>query len=146
MVSGNRALDLGGTLLVFKLGGQAQMPATRAVSLEVPPQPEAPYDLDAFLLGERHYEAQCASCHGGIGVPSEVMTTAPDLRAMTMDVHQQFVDIVLGGARTEQGMPGFADTLSKADAQAVRHYLIGEANALRASQQQQKPPGGKDNG
>lgn len=146
MVSGNRALDLGGTLLVFKLGGQAQMPATQTVSLEVPTQPEAPYNLDTFLLGARQYEAQCANCHGGIGIPSEVMTTAPDLRAMTMDVHEQFMDIVLGGARAEQGMPGFGDTLSEADAQAVRHYLIGEANALRASQQQQKPPGGKDNG
>ena len=146
MVSGNRALDLGGTLLVFKLGGQAQMPATQTVALEVPTQPEASYDLDKFLLGERHYEAQCANCHGGIGIPSEVMTTAPDLRAMTMDVHKQFIEIVLGNARAEQGMPGFSDTLSKADAEAVRHYLIGEANALRASQRQQKPPGGEDNG
>ena len=72
--------------------------------------------------------------------------TAPDLRVMTMDVHEQFVDIVIGGARAEQGMPGFGDTLSNADAEALRQYLIGEANALRASQQRQKPPGGEDNG
>ena len=72
--------------------------------------------------------------------------TAPDLRAMNLEVHEQFIDIVLAGARAAQGMPGFADLLSKADAEAVRHYLIGEANALRASQQQQKPTGGRDNG
>ena len=40
MVSGNRALDLGGSLLVFRLGGTATMPVKMKASLPIPKQPE----------------------------------------------------------------------------------------------------------
>ncbi|MEQ9450190.1 MAG: PQQ-dependent dehydrogenase, methanol/ethanol family [Pseudomonadales bacterium] len=146
MVSGNRARDLGGTLLVFKLGGKAEMPATQAVALEIPAQPEVEFDLDTLLLGESLYQAQCANCHGGIGVASEVLVTAPDLRTMDQTTHNEFIDIVRHGTRMEQGMAGFAESLSDAEAEAIRHYLIREANALRAALNQQPAPEAEDQG
>ena len=69
MVSGNRALDLGGSLLVFRLGGTATMPVRMKASLPIPKQPEVTVSTDNYLNGERIYSAQCANCHGGIGVP-----------------------------------------------------------------------------
>ena len=146
MVSGNRALDLGGTLLVFELGGTAQMSATDAVALTIPEQPEVQYDADLYVHGEVLYNAQCANCHGGIGVPSETVAAAPDLRAMNTDAHAEYLDIVLNGTRAEQGMMGFAEALSTDDAEAVRHFLVIEANALRASQKAAEPEEETTNG
>ena len=139
MVSGNRALDLGGSLLVFRLDGTATMPVRMKASLPIPKQPEVTVSTDNYLNGERIYSAQCANCHGGIGVPSEISTTAPDLRRMTLDTHNEFLNIVLKGSLAEQGMAGFAEALSVAEAEAIQHFLIVEANALRVSQQQLEP-------
>ena len=139
MVSGNRALDLGGSLLVFRLDGTATMPVRMKASLPIPKQPEVTVSTDNYLNGERIYSAQCANCHGGIGVPSEISTAAPDLRRMTLDTHNEFLNIVLKGSLAEQGMAGFAEALSVAEAEAIQHFLIVEANALRVSQQQLKP-------
>ena len=139
MVSGNRALDLGGSLLVFRLGGKAMMPVRMKASLPIPKQPEVTASTDNYLNGERLYSAQCANCHGGIGVPSEISIAAPDLRRMTLDTHNEFLNIVLKGSLGEQGMAGFAEALSVAEAEAIQHFLIVEANALRVSQQQLKP-------
>ncbi len=146
MVGGLRAIDLGGTLLVFKLGGTAQIPVTEVLTEDVPLQPEIDFDLDQFLAGEQIYDRQCASCHGGIGVPSEVLTTAPDLRTMSSEVHAEFSSIVLRGTLAEQGMAGFADVLDESDVQALRQFLIREANALRMSIEQSSPPSDVDNG
>ena len=139
MVSGNRALDLGGSLLVFRLDGTATMPVRMKASLPIPKQPEVTVSTDNYLNGERIYSAQCANCHGGIGVPSEISTAAPDLRRMTLDTHNEFLNIVLKGSLAEQGMAGFAEALSVAEAAAIQHFLIVEANALRVSQQQLEP-------
>ena len=139
MVSGNRALDLGGSLLVFRLDGTATMPVRMKASLPIPKQPEVTVSTDSYLNGERIYSAQCANCHGGIGVPSEISTAAPDLRRMTLDTHNEFLNIVLKGSLAEQGMAGFAEALSVAEAEAIQHFLIVEANALRVSQQQLEP-------
>ena len=139
MVSGNRALDLGGSLLVFRLDGTATMPVRMKASLPIPKQPEVTVSTDNYLNGERIYSAQCANCHGGIGVPSEISTAAPDLRRMTLDTHNEFLNIVLKGSLAEQGMAGFAEALSVAEAEAIQHFLIVEANALRVSQQQLEP-------
>lgn len=137
MVSGNGALDLPGTLLVFKLGGTAPLPETRKKTLSIPKQPDMSFDVEQYVAGEHLYGAQCASCHGPIGTPSEILVTAPDLRAMSREVHNEFLTIVLHGSRTESGMSGFADSLTPQQAEFIRHYLIREANALRYAQQQQ---------
>ena len=60
---------------------------------------------------------------------------------MTVDTHNEFLNIVLKGSLAEQGMAGFAEALSVAEAEAIQHFLIVEANALRVSQQQLEPAG-----
>ena len=72
-------------------------------------------------------------------MPSEILVTAPDLRIMESDTHDQFLDIVLQGSLQEQGMAGFGEVLSANQAQAIQHYLISEANALRAAQHREQP-------
>lgn len=137
MVSGNRAIGLGGTLLVFKIGGTAALPPIKSVTLEVPVQPATKFDIGLYMQGQRLYQAQCANCHGSIEGTAETLITAPDLRTMNQATHAEFIDIVRHGARADQGMPSFAELLNDADSEAMRHYLIREANLLRADLKQE---------
>ena len=109
-------------LLVFKLGATATLPPQPAD--EAPP-PEPPYvraSEETLKKGGTLYAANCALCHGALARGG-----IKDLRHMTTDTHQHFMDIVLGGARAKQGMASFADVLSKDDADAVHNYLIARA-------------------
>ena len=47
---------------------------------------------------------------------------------MAPETHAEFLAIVLGGKRAAQGMAGFADVLSKDEAEAIHQYLIARAN------------------
>jgi quinohemoprotein ethanol dehydrogenase len=135
MVTGNRAIDLGGTVLVFKLGGSAAtLQAGTIVQSQVPEQPEIEFDYPTYVKGDEIYHAQCASCHGGIGIPTEVATVAPDLRLMNLETHAEYEDIVLSGTRADQGMAGFAGDLSGDDIEAIRLFLVRQAEELRSWQ------------
>ncbi len=47
---------------------------------------------------------------------------------MSPETHEQFLAIVLHGARAAQGMASFADVLSEDQAEAIHQYLIARAN------------------
>jgi len=57
----------------------------------------------------------------------------PDLRYATLDVHRQFLSIVLGGARQELGMPSFGDSLTAQQAEAIQAYVLSRAAESAAS-------------
>lgn len=135
MVTGSRAIDLGGTVLVFRLDGKARLDTSGVVATLVPEQPPVEATPESYGQGDTLYHAQCAQCHGGIGLPTETATTAPDLRLMTKATHLEYEDIVLGGTRAEQGMAGFAGDLSREDAEAIRSFVSVNANQLREWQQ-----------
>ncbi|MEO6387379.1 MAG: PQQ-binding-like beta-propeller repeat protein, partial [Croceibacterium sp.] len=114
-------------LLVFKLGGTAQLPAMPAASMEVPelsPPPAFTGTAAQVGMGEQLYAANCALCHG-VAARGGVK----DLRHMAPTTHAAFLAIVLGGARARSGMASFADTLSPEQAEAIHQYLISRANA-----------------
>ncbi len=144
IATGRRSLDFAGTVLVFKLGGNATLEAGDVLTSAVPEQPAIEYDRGAYRRGDRLYQAQCASCHGGIGIPTETAIVAPDLRLMTLQTHDEYKGIVLNGSGADKGMPGFADALSADEIEAIRLYLITEANQVR--EWQQKHPGNTDMG
>ena len=87
-----------------------------------------PPELKALPLtleqGAALYGARCGNCHGLNAVSGG---TIPDLRYMAMETHGMFNDIVLGGSRAGNGMPGFADVMSEFDANAVQAYIISRA-------------------
>ena len=134
-MNGNRAIDLGGTVVVFKLDGEATLPMAEITQSEVPEQPDEEYGGQLVNQGDGLYHAQCASCHGGIGIPSEVAIVAPDLRLMTLDTHADLANIVLAGARAERGMPDFEDALSNEQLEAIRAFIVNQARQLREWQQ-----------
>ena len=52
----------------------------------------------------------------------------PDLRFMSAETHSEFNAIVLGGARSDRGMVGFADQVSAEEAAAIHDFVISRAN------------------
>jgi mono/diheme cytochrome c family protein len=139
MVTGNRAFELPGTVLVFKLGGNMVLAAEEQTQREIPEQPEVEVTTESYTQGDTLYHMHCANCHRGIGVTSVVATVAPDLRSMTKEIHTQYADIVRGGSRANNGMPAFADTLSEAEIEAIRGFLVTQANRIRSWQESRQP-------
>ena len=136
MMNGNRAIDLGGTVLVFKLDGNLDLPIPDIVQRSVPDLPDDVFSVTQISEGDDIYHAQCASCHGGIGIPNEVAIVAPDLRLMTPSSHQAMADIVLGGSRADRGMPEFRDAVTPDQLQAIRAFIIEQARRLKEFQDQ----------
>jgi quinohemoprotein ethanol dehydrogenase len=114
-------------LLVFKLGGTAQLPPLPGRSLTVPelsPPPPVTAPAATIALGETLYAAHCGLCHG-----AAARGGVKDLRHMSPETHGEFLAIVLDGKRAAQGMASFADVLSRNETEAIHHYLIDRANA-----------------
>ena len=113
-------------LLVFRLGGTAELPPMPAESFAVPelaaPPPLAGTPAQV-ALGEQLYGANCSLCHG-----NAARGGVKDLRHMSPATHAAFADIVLNGSRAANGMASFSDRLTGEQAEAIHHYLIARAN------------------
>ena len=109
-------------LLVFRLGGDKALPPLKAEEALPQPPPLRASEADV-QKGAALYARTCALCHG-----QQALGGVKDLRRMSPDIHRQFKDIVLGGARKDKGMASFADILTPADADAIHAYLIARAN------------------
>jgi PQQ-dependent dehydrogenase (methanol/ethanol family) len=121
-------------LLVYRLGGQLELPP--AAPLTRPPLDPPPATApDAVVAaGAPLYEKWCGSCHGagvvGVGL-------LPDLRRSPyVSQPEAFGQVVLGGALAERGMASFDEVFDADDVEAIRAYVIARANqdAAAASQ------------
>lgn len=111
-------------LLIFRLGGQRQLPQMDQKDL-APHLPPPAFGLNPQQInhGAGLYASNCAMCHG-VAARGGIK----DLRFMTPDTHEQFERIVIDGVRQEVGMASFADRLTKDDVAAIHTYLIARAN------------------
>jgi mono/diheme cytochrome c family protein len=114
-----------GRLLAFRLDGAAQLPDP------VPPLPPIPaptYELRVTAAeiaeGNRLYDGTCLFCHGMDVIGGGI---TPDLRRSTAEVHAQFVDIVLGGARASLGMPAWDDVYTPEEVRLIQGYILHRA-------------------
>jgi PQQ-dependent dehydrogenase (methanol/ethanol family) len=117
-----------GRLVVFKMGGKAQLPALdNGQQRAVPNLSRADTSGDA-AVGKTKYEVICSVCHG----MGAVSTTAiPDLRYSTAIVDADaFKAIVLEGTLAQKGMVSFASALSPEEVEGVRTWLVQEASQL----------------
>ena len=117
-------------VLVYKLNADESLPPMPepAQMAAITPM-EAVGDEASISEGHRLYMANCHMCHGDRAVSG---SSIPDLRKMSADTWELFKPIVLGGLRHEQGMVGFAETLSAEDTDAIYAYLVKRRNDLAA--------------
>lgn len=120
-------------LLVFKIGGTAQLPGalpaelTSAVGNLNPPPLTANFETVAH--GEQVYGRYCSVCHGPAGVSASA-GTFPDLRySQRLASTEMWNSVVLGGELVGGGMVSFEGTLEASDPEAVRQYVISRAIA-----------------
>ena len=121
-------------LLVFTLGGSAQLPPTKPFTERplAPPPATAPASLVA--LGRARYSRYCAACHGENGQTRGAYF--PDLtRTPLLYTQQGFDQVVLRGVLSQRGMVSFASALTPADTAAIRAFIIARANAMKSAPQ-----------
>ena len=114
-------------VMAFKLGGEAELPPPRVDNREMPRPAPATADAATLERGESVYHRHCGYCHGD-GLRTGGVT--PDLRWSSGQTHEMWQDIVLGGVLRERGMVSFSAYLTPDDAEAIRQYVLAEANRL----------------
>jgi len=117
-------------LMAFTLQGDTPMPEILSDTRSLPEQPPLDTDEDRIETGKEYFHGLCSSCHGK-NAAARYGGSVPDLRFATMEVHQMWNGIVIGGARTQAGMPRFDLSLEEAD--AIRQYVLSQSGALRES-------------
>jgi PQQ-dependent dehydrogenase (methanol/ethanol family) len=112
-------------ILAFKVGGTAVLPPMPDMPVRVSP-PDQFGSEEQVAKGAGLYGRYCAVCHGVTVISGGAIS---DLRhtAMTSSA-AAFRNIVLEGAYLDKGMASFSEVLSEDDAEAVRAYIVMEAN------------------
>ena len=86
-----------------------------------PQPPRQTASADSIKAGEIKFVEECSRCH--VLGPS----STPDLRRLSLDLHDAFNDIVLRGVLGPAGMERFDDILSDADVEVIHAYLIHQS-------------------
>lgn len=111
-----------GRIVTFKLnGGEIPLPAKiQRDNIHFPKPPvERRGTLAQVIAGKALFQRNCSKCHtnsGGGGIP--------DLRKMSKSTQEEFLNIVIDGARADQGMGSFKELLSLDEVKSIQHYLI----------------------
>lgn len=117
-------------VLVFKLGAQGELPPLAEQAKRPAALPEL-LDVPEQVVaqGDQIYANNCVFCHGDQAFSSGLI---PNLRysAITNNA-EAWKAIILGGALAKQGMPNFNGLLTAEQIEAVRAYVIAEANSER---------------
>ena len=132
-LSGNYWAPNYSRLLVYKLGGAAQLPEAQPAPPPVLNPPPAFGSPRAIAHGRDLYGRFCGTCHGDGGFSRGMF---PDLRfAGAIGSADAFKTIVIDGVLADNGMVSFAKALQPAEVEAIRAYLVTAAIELR-----QHPP------
>jgi alcohol dehydrogenase (cytochrome c)/quinohemoprotein ethanol dehydrogenase len=119
-------------LLVFKLGGTAQLPHKVAVTPMTLHPPAALGTRETIKHGEEIYNRFCSTCHGSNG---QSRGTFPDLKySSALESADALRRIVLDGVLSPNGMASFARAVSAEDVEAVRAFVVDRA--IEASRRQ----------
>ncbi|HWJ69580.1 MAG TPA: PQQ-dependent dehydrogenase, methanol/ethanol family [Sphingobium sp.] len=109
-------------LLVFKLDAKGVTLPPMKAETEEAWLPTERVPADVARRGAALYAESCNRCHG-----DNATGGVKDLRRMSKQSHDEFLDIVLKGSREHQGMPSFAGQISEAQAKDIHGYLMTRA-------------------
>jgi quinohemoprotein ethanol dehydrogenase len=118
-------------LMAFSLSGKAEVSGAVAEYPLLPDQPALEASDQMIALGGELYDSNCSYCHGPDGV-ARFGGSVPDLRYANSDTHATWHGIVIGGARSANGMPSMEISIEQSE--AIRSYVLGLSAAIRADQ------------
>jgi len=137
---GSLALGYGGVMaiggdansnrvLAFKVGANNELPETATIPSGLLKPPAATATPETVAIGLQAYTSFCMTCHGDHAQSSGLV---PNLRYSPFLASEQlWSPIVLDGARAKLGMAGFGEFIDAATSEAIRAYVISEANSAR---------------
>ena len=112
-------------LLVFKLGASGALPIVETVEQVLPAAGLAQTSPETVAEGRSLYNVYCAVCHGGNVISGGIV---PDLRYRVGALDSAWQAIVYEGVLKENGMPAWKEFLSREEVDAVKAYVVHEAN------------------
>jgi quinohemoprotein ethanol dehydrogenase len=120
-----------GRLVVFKLGGTANLPPDPPPAAPANPPGETFSDASVKQGGEL-YGKYCGRCHGG---GMRASNNLPDLRRVTeLSDKKAWQTVVIDGALMHAGMISWNKFLNADDAENIRAYVTGEARILQKTE------------
>jgi quinohemoprotein ethanol dehydrogenase len=111
-------------VLVYKLGGEAELPVIELVEQRLPRTDLKAMNSEAVEQGRELYNTFCVVCHGGNAVSSGLV---PDLRYRISELDGAWEAIVIDGGLKANGMPAWDGYMSREEANAIKSYVIHEA-------------------
>ena len=118
-----------GRILVFKLGADGELAPLPQEMNNPPAPPPATAPAETVALGKQAYANLCVSCHGDQAMSSGLV---PNLRhSAALGDAQAWNHIVREGERVNLGMANFSTELDQDTSEAIRAYVISEANSQR---------------
>ena len=113
-------------VLVFKLGGKATLPALPTAAAAAGTLPAPTGTPQQIAEGHTLFGRNCQVCHGANAAGGGVL---PNLqRSGALGNADAWRSILIDGALKDNGMVSFARVMTPAQAEAVRLYVIDEAN------------------
>jgi quinohemoprotein ethanol dehydrogenase len=114
-------------LLVFALGGTAKLPPAPARPERHLSPPPATASAATVAAGAAAYGAYCTNCHGAGAINLGIL---PDLRySSALKTAESWRFVVLDGSLAENGMASFSTVLDDKTAEAIRAFVIAQAQA-----------------
>ncbi|HEX5000663.1 MAG TPA: PQQ-dependent dehydrogenase, methanol/ethanol family [Terriglobia bacterium] len=114
-------------LLVFALDGKATLPPAPPKGERKLEPPPATAPAATVAAGAGLYGTYCGTCHGA---GTAQMGILPDLRySEALKTADAWSSVVLGGALEDEGMASFKAILDNEKAEAIRAFVIAQANA-----------------
>ena len=123
-ISGPQGMVNISRLLVFKPGGQAELPIVETQEEALQAHALTSASPETIEHGRMLYNTYCSVCHGGNAVSGGLV---PDLRYRVEALAPAWQAIVIDGALVEAGMPGWAPYLSPDEANEILAYVAHEA-------------------
>jgi quinohemoprotein ethanol dehydrogenase len=117
-----------GRLLVFKVGGDAALPAPTIRDRSIPERDRKGIDTLSIARGEIAYNENCAVCHGFLVRSGGAI---PDLRRMSDETIAIWDQIVIDGLWSANGMAGFGDVLTRDQSGDLLNYVLARAEEDR---------------
>jgi PQQ-dependent dehydrogenase (methanol/ethanol family) len=119
-------------VLVFRRGANLALPPAQEFTPPPLNPPPSVASAAEIARGRELYDASCVLCHDDPGNAGGIFRRGlfPDLAySPTLASREAFAAVVIDGARAANGMASFATVLDADGAEAIRAYLIADANA-----------------